>query len=241
MDANRNTTSNELEEFSLKFISVPVHILASQWSRNDEGGNRADTSNKAAEHSLWALLARSFGRCAIAQSAPPEQQQSLHAVSICPPHCAAPHCPVGSAEWCWAKEGLGLLCIEPRGWIWEARTTWRTAGEAVFECLFLSKGEQEDGCKTVTEMFQEGLFAGKENILQWKLKAFCLQPEQVNYPSAEVFDSIGEVMLQPGGLKSFTSILLHDKRSSTTVPYVYFKCRPMVMQPGFSSVLASLC
>lgn len=36
----------------------------------------------------------------------------------------------------------------------------------MFECLFLSKGEQEDGCKTVTEMFQEGLFAGKENILQ---------------------------------------------------------------------------
>lgn len=52
MDANRNTASNELEEFNLKFISVPVHILASQWSRNDEGGNRADTSNKAAEHSL---------------------------------------------------------------------------------------------------------------------------------------------------------------------------------------------
>lgn len=52
MDANRNTASNELEEFSLKFISVSVHILASQWSRNDEGRNRADTINKAAEHSL---------------------------------------------------------------------------------------------------------------------------------------------------------------------------------------------
>lgn len=63
MDANRNTASNELEEFSLKFISVPVHILASQWSRNDEGRNRADTINKAAEHSVSPAGKKLWEKC----------------------------------------------------------------------------------------------------------------------------------------------------------------------------------
>lgn len=52
MDASRNSARNELEEFSLKFINVSVNILASQWSRNDEGENRIDSNNKAGEHSL---------------------------------------------------------------------------------------------------------------------------------------------------------------------------------------------
>lgn len=70
MDASRNSARNELKEFSLRFINVLVNILASQWSRNDEGENRIDSNNKAVEHSLCFLLARRLVRGVIAPTAP---------------------------------------------------------------------------------------------------------------------------------------------------------------------------
>lgn len=239
MDANRNTASNELEEFSLKFISVPVHIFASQWSRNDEGRNRADTINKAAEHSVSPAGKKLWEKCDSS-----ECSTWAPAIAACCVHPSSPLCCSSSPRGlCWmmlSKSRSGAALCRAQGMDTRGKDNvvdcWRSC-----VCLFLSKGEQEDGCKTVTEIFQKGLFTGKENILQWKLEAFCLQLKQVNYPRAEVFDSISEVMLHPGGLKSFTSIFLRDKISSTIVPYIYFKCRPMVLQPGFNKVLASLC
>lgn len=63
MDASRNSARNELKEFSLKFINVLVNILASQWSRNDEGENRIDSNSKAVEHFVSLLGTETGERC----------------------------------------------------------------------------------------------------------------------------------------------------------------------------------
>lgn len=101
MDASRNSARNELEEFSLKFINVPVNILASQWSRNDERENGIDSNNKAVEHSFWALLARRSVRGVIAPQVlllyPGACGRCLQA-SVCPPASAALCHPLVSAE-----------------------------------------------------------------------------------------------------------------------------------------------
>ena len=92
MDASRNSARNELKEFSLKFINVLINILASQWSRNDEGENRIDSNNKAVEHSLCVLLARRLVRGVIAHQVPlllPGACDHCLQASVCPPASAA--------------------------------------------------------------------------------------------------------------------------------------------------------
>lgn len=74
MDASGNSARNELKEFSLRFINVLINILASPWSRSDEGENRTDRKNEAVEHSV-IFIGMEMVRGATAPSVSPSSQR----------------------------------------------------------------------------------------------------------------------------------------------------------------------
>lgn len=76
MDASGNSARNELKEFRLRFINVLINILASPWSRSDEGESRTDRKNKAVEHSV-IFIGMEMVRGATAPSVPPSSVCSL--------------------------------------------------------------------------------------------------------------------------------------------------------------------
>lgn len=56
----------------------------------------------------------------------------------------------------------------------------------------------------------------KENTLLWKSEGFCVQPKQVNRPSAQLLDFICETVLWAGGPKCFISFF-HPVKSSSSL------------------------